>query len=62
MTTIILQCGKCRYGGENLEWVFPDDDMESTGVYICSQYPDGIPEFVENGEKVCPKYKEVKND
>ena len=57
MTTIILQCGKCRY---NVKWIIPDDSDEA--LYVCDQYPDGIPESIEQGIPYCPKFeKGVKN-
>ena len=30
------------------------------GVYICDKYPDGIPEYVEEGEKDCQKFQAEK--
>ena len=54
MTTIFLICAGCS---NNVKWYIPKrgyDDM-----YICNEYPKGIPEYVEMGTKDCPKFNEA---
>ena len=29
------------------------------GKFVCSQFPKGIPDYVEDGSKDCPEFKEA---
>jgi len=53
--TPVLQCGKCKFG-KTVEWLFPEEPAE--GILVCSQYPAGIPSFVEEATEDCPKFEE----
>ena len=53
---IVLQCGRCRFRG-TLQWKF--EENFTVNKLVCSQYKDGIPDFVENSEAECPKFKEA---
>lgn len=44
----ILQCTTCQF-----KYSLKLKDF----VFVCSQYQDGIPEFVGDGTKNCPEYK-----
>ena len=57
MSIVILECGTCRH---NLRWHITEKNFP--GVYICDQYPEEIPEFVEEGTKDCPKFQAKKNN
>jgi len=57
MTIPILQCGKCKF---NLAWEPPEDDSDfrDIGRFTCEEYPEAIPDFVENVTENCPKFKQ----
>ena len=55
MPIVMLECGTCR---NNLKWHITQKNI--LGVYICDQYPDGIPEYVEEGIEDCPKFQAKK--
>ena len=44
------QCSQCRrFSGEMTEE--PEDDpLTDQGVFICTAFPDGIPEEIQSGE------------
>jgi len=50
MTTLILQCHECKFF-KTLHIIWPKDK------YVCSEYPNGIPNFVEDTTKDCPKFE-----
>ena len=54
----ILQCGKCKYS-KSFKWDL-SNDVEDIGKLICSQYPEGIPNYVENATAQCDKFEEKK--
>jgi hypothetical protein len=43
----------------NAEWILTDADLRrnSSGKYVCDAYKRGIPKYVEEGEKDCPRFK-----
>ena len=53
---IQLQCGKCKF---ELDWELPEEE-DTVGKFICTQYPEGIPKYVEDVQKDCPKFEEKK--
>jgi len=55
MTLSILQCFECKYS-PTLKRVFKN----KKDIYVCNQYEEGIPEQVEMGTGVCPKFEEKK--
>ena len=50
-----IQCIHCKFG-DTLKDIFSAEDFE--GHYICSQYPDKIPDYVDNATDDCPKFEE----
>ena len=51
----LLQCVDCKFKQSfKLE---PTKDL--IGKYTCSQFPDGIPDYVEEGTEDCPKFEEA---
>ena len=54
MATPILQCGNCLLGN-TVKWIIEKDNI--TNYLICENYPDGMPDYVEQVEKDCPKFK-----
>lgn len=52
---IIIQCIDCKFGN-TLKSITTKEDFE--GYSICSQYPDKIPDYVEDATKDCPKFEE----
>ncbi len=56
MTSVALQCAECM---NNAEWILTDADLRrnSSGKYVCDAYKRGIPKYVEEGEKDCPRFK-----
>ena len=50
---IVLQCAKCKNG---LRWKVTGENFP--GTYICKQYPRGIPKYVEEATRDCPKFEE----
>jgi len=52
----ILQCGKCKFN-KTFKWEV-SVEVEGPGKIICSQYPDGIPSYVEEATDDCPEFEE----
>jgi len=50
-----IQCLTCGFGN-TLRTIITKDNF--IGYMICSQYSGGIPSYVQEVEKDCPKYKE----
>lgn len=46
----ILQCAECKF---NAIW-----KPEIIDSIVCEEYPEGIPNYVEEGVKDCPKFIE----
>ncbi len=54
----VLQCGRCKFSG-TFKWLI-EEDGPGIGKVVCSEYPDGIPNYVEEATGECPR-KEVGN-
>lgn len=53
----VLQCGKCKFG-KTLDWELPEImTPEDLGILVCSQFTDGIPDYVEDAIGDCPKFQ-----
>lgn len=52
---IRIQCVDCKFGN-SLKSIIIVEDFE--GYSICSQYPNRIPDCVEEATKDCPKFEE----
>jgi len=50
-----MQCVDCKFGN-TLKGIFSVDVFGRH--YICSQYPDKIPNYVDNATDDCPKFEE----
>ena len=54
----VLQCGGCEYG-KTLDWILPETPSpEYLGALVCSQYKEGIPDYVEDTTADCPRFEE----
>ena len=53
----VLQCGKCKFG-KTLNWILPEElSSDDLGTLVCSQFTNGIPDYVEDATADCPKFK-----
>ena len=52
----ILQCGGCKFS-KTFKWEV-SVEVEGLGKLTCSQYPEGIPSYVEEATDDCQEFKE----
>jgi len=56
MSLVILQCFRetCKFY-KSVKWIVAEESLE--GVTVCSEYPETIPSFVEDGIQDCSKFQ-----